>query len=229
MIKVLIIGADPQTGEVIGLSIGRRWPDAKSWVRTTAADGLEMVEQTSPDVVLLYSGLPDMALAEAIRGLRRISNAPLLVLGRQGGETEVVTALQRGADDYVKLPCGTTELMARISCLLRRAGSIVLQEEEKLLLSSSMVLNPATYEVVMGDRRVMLTSTEFRLLNRLLSNSFAAEFHERLENKTKGEQEERSGPLEEYAQYVAEINGRTVQESAEPRQKIEHPPYSEPR
>ena len=228
MIKVLIIGADPQAAEVAGLNIGRRWADAESWVRTTAAEGLELVEQTSPDVVLLYAGLPDMALAEAIRGLRSISNGLLLVLGHQEGETEVVTALQFGADDYVKLPCGTTELMARISCLLRRAGSIVCQQEEELLLSSSMVLNPATYEVVMGDRRVMLTSTEFRLLNRLLSNSFTAAFHNSRKNKTTEEPQDRSGPLEEYAQYIAEINGLTVQESAEQQQEIEHQLHSEP-
>ena len=200
MVKVLIIGADPQTGEVIGLSIGRRWPDAKSWVRTTAADGLEMVEQTSPDVVLLYSSLTDMGLAKAIRELRRISSDLLLVRGHQGGETEIVTTLQFGADAYVKMPCDMTELMARISCLLRRAGSsMVCQEEGKPLLSGSMVLNPTTCEVVMGDRWVMLTPTDFRLLNHLLSKSSAAALHKSLDNKTKGEQEDRSGPLEEYA------------------------------
>ena len=123
MIKVLIIGADPQMGEVVGLSIGRRWPDANVCVRTTGAEGLEMVEETSPDVVLLCSSLPDMGLAKAIRRLRRISSVLLLVLGHQGGETEIVTTLQFGADAYVKLPCDMTELMARISCLLRRAGS----------------------------------------------------------------------------------------------------------
>ena len=200
MIKVLIIGADPQMGEVVGLSIGRRWPDANVSLRTTGAEGLEIVEQTSPDVVLLDSSLPDMGLAKAIRGLRRISSVLLLVLGHQGGETEIVTTLQFGADAYVKSPCDMTELMARISCLLRRAGSdMVCQEEEKPVLSSSMVLNPATYEVVKGDRWVMLNPSEFRLLNHLLSKSSSAALHGSLENRTKGEQEDRSGPLEKYA------------------------------
>ena len=44
MIKVLIIGADPQMGEVVGLNIGRRWPDANVSLRTTGAEGLEIVE-----------------------------------------------------------------------------------------------------------------------------------------------------------------------------------------
>ena len=203
MIKVLFIEANPQAAEAVVLSIGRRWPDAKVCVRTTAADGLELVEQTSPDVVLLHSSLPDMSLAEAIRGLRRISNVPLLALGHQGGETEIVTALQFGADAYVKLPCDMTELTARISCILRRAGSIVCQDEEKPLLSSSMALNPTTYEVVLGDRRVTLTSREYRLLNHLLSNSFTAAFHDSRGNKTKEEQEDSSGLLEKYAHVPA--------------------------
>ena len=228
MIKLLIIGADLQAAEAVCLSIGMRWPDANVWVRTTAAEGLELAEQTSPDVVLLYSGLPDMDLAEAIRGLRRTSNVLLLVLGHQGSETEIVTALQFGADYYVKLPCGMTELMARISCLLRRAGTAVRQEEGKLLPSSSMVLNPATCEVVMGDRRVMLTSTEFRLLNRLLRNSSTAAFHENRENKTMGEPEDSSGALEKYAQFIAEINNLTIQASTELWQDIEQPHHSEP-
>ncbi len=107
--KVVFIGADPQTAEMAGLSLRLRWPDTTPVVATTAAAGLELVEQYSPDVVLLHPTFSDMSLAEAVQELRRFSNVPLLVLGHQGSETEIVTALQLGADDYVRLPCDMTE------------------------------------------------------------------------------------------------------------------------
>ena len=206
MIKVLFIGTDPQTAEVAN-HLRLRWPEAKSLVADGGADGLELLEQTSPDMVLLYSSLPDMALAKAIWGLRGMSNVLLLVLGHPEGEKEIVSALQIGADAYVKLPCDTAELMARISSLLQRAGSPVRQEEKQPILTSSMVLNPATYEVFTGEQWVTLTPAQFRLLNRLLSDAS-------LENKPTAAQDD-------YAKLVAEINGRPFKESVEPQQEIE--------
>ena len=152
---------------------------------------------------------------------RRNSDVPLQVLGHQGSEEEIVTALQIGADAYVKLPCDMSEIMARISCLLRRAGTIVREDDGKSLLSSCILLNPATHEVFTGDQWVMLTPTQFRLLNRLLSDASAAEIQESRDNKTK------AAP-EHYAQVVSEINGRPFKESVEPQLEIEHPLPVEP-
>ena len=112
--KVIFIGADTQTAEIAGLSLRLRWPDAVPQVASTALAGLELVERESPDVVLLHPTFSDMSLAEAVQELRRFSNVPLLVLGHQGSETEIVTALEMGADDYVRLPCDMTEMMARV-------------------------------------------------------------------------------------------------------------------
>ena len=133
-----------------------RWPDAVPQVASTALAGLELVERESPDVVLLHPTFSDMSLAEAVQELRRFSNVPLLVLGHQGSETEIVTALEMGADDYVRLPCDMTEMMARVWALLRRVGAIARQEEERPLRSGDLLVNPITYEVFLGDRRLVL-------------------------------------------------------------------------
>ena len=112
--KAVFIGADAQTAEMAGLSLRLRWPDSTPLIANDADKGLELVEQESPDVVLLHPSFTDMSLSESIRELRRFSNVPLLVLGLSGGEMEVVTALETGADEYVSLPCDLTELMARV-------------------------------------------------------------------------------------------------------------------
>ena len=61
MINALFIGASPQTAEVAS-RIRERWPEAKSLVADGGADGLKLAEQSSPDLVFIYSDLPDMSL-----------------------------------------------------------------------------------------------------------------------------------------------------------------------
>ena len=88
-----------------------------------------MISQESLDVVLLHSSLADRTLTEFIRDMRGLTNVPLLVLSDQGDETELVAALEAGADDYVRLPCDLTEIMIRIWALVRRAGFHAPSEE----------------------------------------------------------------------------------------------------
>ena len=210
--NVVFIGADIQTAEMAGLSLRLRWPDTAPVVATTAAAGLELVEQTSPDVVLLHPTFSDMSLAEAVQELRRFSNVPLLVLGHQGSEMEIVTALQLGADDYVRLPCDMTEMMARVWALLRRVGTIARQEEERPLHSGELLVNPTTYEVFLGDRRVALTSTEFRLLHLLLKNRGIVVSHETLGSTLWGDEADSSGLVKKYVQRVRRKLGDTAQQ-----------------
>ena len=138
--KILFIGADIQTVETVAEYLAQRWPDAKTAHKATVTESLQIIEETSPDAALFYANFPDIeASAAAISQLRRVSDIPLLVLSPQRGEQEVVTALHFGADDYVRLPCGTPELMARVSGLLRRAGSVIRHDAEKPIFKSSLV------------------------------------------------------------------------------------------
>ena len=142
--KVVFIGVDPQTAEMALLSLRLRWPDATPLVATTAAAGLELVEQVLPDVVLLHPSFSDLSLSKAIKELRGFSDVPLLVLGHQGGEMEVFTALELGADDYVRLPCELTEMMARVwlSCGVLRSKPITRGRSLCAAVSCSSTLLP---------------------------------------------------------------------------------------
>ena len=79
-------------------------------------------EAGRPDVILLDLGLPDADGLVLIRRVRREATTPILVLSARDGETDKVTALEGGADDYVTKPFGLPELRARIGALLRRSG-----------------------------------------------------------------------------------------------------------
>ena len=209
--KVVFIDADPQVAEMVGLSIRLRWPGVTPVVATTTSEGLEIVEQASPDVVLLQAGLPDMSLSKALQQLRGFSNVPLLVLGQQGSEAEVVTALEMGADDYVRLPCELTEMMARVWALLRRVAGKTYHEGERPVRSGELFINPATYEVFLGSQQVMLTSTEFRVLYLLVKNRGSVVSHQTLERTLWGEEADSSGLVKKYVQRLRQKLGDTAQ------------------
>ncbi len=160
--KAVFIGAEPQIAEFAGLSLSVRWPGAKPLVAQTAAAGLERVLVDSPDLVLVHPSFSDMPLSDAIQELRRFSNVPLLVLNHQGSETELITALELGADDYVRLPCDPAEMMARIWALLRRSGSNEAPEEESPQRSGQLLFNRSAYEAWQVERQPVMSSTGCR-------------------------------------------------------------------
>ena len=91
--KAAFIGAEVRTAELVTLAVHLRWPDVDPMVAMTAAEGLELVERESPDVVIMHPDFTDMTLSTTIGELRRFTNVPLLILGHQGDEMEVVTSL----------------------------------------------------------------------------------------------------------------------------------------
>ena len=217
--KILFIGTDPETVETVGFQLSQRWPEAKTVQRATVADSLELIGGTSIDVVVLNANFPDIeSSTEAIRELRGISDIPLMVLSPQKGEQEVVSALHFGADYYVNLPCDPGELIARIWSLLRRADSVILPPEGNPVLRSSLVMNPATKEVLIGNRSFKLTPAQFKLLNRLLITPTDLDGG----SETGLLQKAPSGPLEKYARHVADINDRPIQGSATTGPTIDH-------
>jgi DNA-binding response OmpR family regulator len=170
------------------------------------------VERESPDVVLLHPDFNDLTLAKAIQELRRFTNVPLLVLGREGDEMEVVTSLELGADDYVRLPCDLTEIMVRIWALLRRVGVRPAHESEGPLSSGRLLINPATYEVFLEERRVTLTSTEFRLLHLLVKNRGTVVAHQTLERALWGEHVDSSRLVKKHVQRLRRKLGDDARE-----------------
>ncbi|MCH7890102.1 MAG: response regulator transcription factor [Gemmatimonadetes bacterium] len=198
--KVAFIGTEVRTAELVTLAVHLRWPDVNPIVATTAAEGLEMVEREAPDVVVMHPDFTDMTLSSTIGELRGFTNVPLLVLGHEGDEMEVVTSLEVGADDYVRLPCDLTEIMVRIWALLRRVGLRTEPDADGPISSGRLVISPSTYEVFMDDRRVVLTSTEFRLLHLLVKNRGTVVAHQTLERALWGGYMDSSRLVKKYVQ-----------------------------
>jgi two-component system response regulator MprA len=135
----------------------------------TGGELLERVEEEAPDVLIVDVGLPDSDGRDVCQALRsRGVQTPVLFLTALDAVTDRVTAFSAGGDDYVTKPFAFAEVVARLHALLRRAGTNVSAEV------GSLRLDPVAHAAFVGDAKIALTPTEFRLLARLASSPGSA-------------------------------------------------------
>jgi DNA-binding response OmpR family regulator len=132
---------------------------------------LDAVAVREPDLVILDIMLPGIDGLQVCRQLRQRSIVPVLMLTARAEEIDRVLGLEVGADDYLTKPFSMRELTARVRAILRRvemmrAATDSVQEE--VLTVAGLRLDPATHEVILGDRPVELTPKEFALLYQLV-------------------------------------------------------------
>lgn len=164
--KVLVVDDDHQIREAL-----RRGLRSRGYDVLTAGNGetaLDVLAGAAVDVVVLDLGLPGIDGHEVIRRLRSFSDVPVVVLSVRESQTEKVTALDAGADDYVVKPFGMDELLARMRAALRRARP---EETRPKLRFSDLEIDLARQLVRLGHQPVHLTPTEYRLLEALATNS----------------------------------------------------------
>ena len=138
----------------------------------TAASGekaLEKADSERPDLILLDLMLPGIDGLEVTRRLKRndrTRRVPIFMLTAKGGEADVVTGLELGADDYMAKPFSPRILIARIKAVLRRCQRPVMDNNDVIRVNE-LVIHPGRREVRAGDRPVELTYTEFQVLYHL--------------------------------------------------------------
>ena len=119
MLRVLIVEDEPGYLDALEVSLEREGFDL-----TTAADGrrgLEAFRSSHPDILLLDLMLPGMSGLDVLRKVRAESDVPVIVVSAKDSESDVVTALELGADDYLTKPYSIRELLARMRVAVRRA------------------------------------------------------------------------------------------------------------
>ncbi len=127
--------------------------------------GLEAASRFEFDAIILDVMLPYMDGYEVARRLRQQRRqTPILMLTARDAEADVIRGLNLGADDYLTKPFSFEMLLARLRAITRRAP--ILQPEK--LRIGDIVLVPSTHEVSRGRERIILTRTEFNLLEYLM-------------------------------------------------------------
>src|SRR3954451_22587318 len=136
----------------------------------TAGDGLEGVDlcrSFRPDLVVLDLMLPGLDGLGVCREIQRDRRVPVLMLTARDSETDLEIGLAVGGDDYMVKPYSPRELVARVRALLRRASDRSTDTDNERLRIGTLVIDPATREVLYADENLHLTPTEFDLLSRL--------------------------------------------------------------
>ncbi|MBW6494692.1 MAG: winged helix-turn-helix domain-containing protein [Burkholderiaceae bacterium] len=165
---ILIVEDEPDIRRMIGVNLrhhGFRVTDAGD-----AASARVAIASDIPDLIVLDWMLPDVngpAFARELRKRDATGNTPILFLTARAQEQNKLEGFEAGADDYVTKPFSPRELLARISALLRRAGTVSAQDT---LEFGGLRLEPESLRASAGGQQLELSPTEFRLLHCFMRN-----------------------------------------------------------
>ena len=159
--KILVVDDEPQIVKVV-----KAYLEQSGFQVVTAADGstaLTTFQREKPDFMILDLSLPGMDGLDVCRAVRHVSNIPILMLTARVEEADKLVGLELGADDYVVKPFSPREVVARVRTILRRAAAVDLPKPE-LIQVGDLQIDPDQHTVIVSDRQIELTPTEFDIL-----------------------------------------------------------------
>jgi two-component system alkaline phosphatase synthesis response regulator PhoP len=167
---IFIIEDETDIRDVVEYNLSREGYSVDSFSDGEA--GLHAIQKQTPDLVLLDLMLPGLDGIEICRQLKqdqRTSGIPIIMITAKSEESDVVLGLGMGADDYVSKPFSPRELVARVAAVLRRLQFKTEAPGTGRIERHGMIIDPQQHDVLIGDKRIQLTATEFKLLHFLAS------------------------------------------------------------
>ncbi|NOX24184.1 MAG: response regulator transcription factor [Actinobacteria bacterium] len=168
MLRILIVEDEPSYREALAVALGAEGFRVET--AATGREGVSLFRAEHPDIVLLDLMLPELSGLDVLRAIRGESDVPVIVVSAKDSESDVVSALELGADDYLRKPYSIRELVARIRVSSRRSQAGDVGDDEPLVFGNA-VLDPGTYEVRIGSVAIDLPRKEFALLRQLMERS----------------------------------------------------------
>ncbi len=165
--NILAVEDDEDILELLKYNLGKE--GYRVTAVTTVEEGLRLARSAAPDLILLDLMLPGVDGLEVCRSLKmdpKTRLASIIMLTAKGEESDIITGLELGAEDYITKPFSTRILLARVRAVLRRRRTEP-PGAEALLKIHDLVIDPDRHEVLVQGQPVELTATEFRLLHLL--------------------------------------------------------------
>jgi len=169
---IVVVEDEPDILEILSYNLKR-----EGFAVSCAADGVQglaLIKQGLPDLVLLDLMLPGMDGLDICRALKSsevTAHIPIIMISAKGEESDVVLGLGIGADDYVPKPFSPKELIARVQAVLRRsAGALTserAQQRSAAISVNGLLIDIDKHQVSFMGQAVKLTATQFRLLHHL--------------------------------------------------------------
>jgi len=139
----------------------------------TGEDGLKLLKSKKVDCILLdimLPGIDGLKVLKKIKEIEQCKNIPVIMTTAKGEESDIVTGLELGADDYVIKPYSPKVLIARIRAGLRRQEEGGSSSSVTVWQQGNLKLDAARHQAFNGDKQLDLFATEFALLKHFLSN-----------------------------------------------------------
>ncbi len=168
MEKILVVDDEPDLCEILKFNL-----ENSGYEVDTANSGEEALSKNlgTYNLFLLDVMMDDMSgftLASRLRKLPQAAHTPIVFITAKGGENDVLTGFNVGADDYIHKPFRISEVIARVKAILRRRVMIAPVSDAENLVVGTLSLNPDTKRATLNGEDISLTKKEFEVLYLLL-------------------------------------------------------------
>ncbi|MEA1968188.1 MAG: response regulator transcription factor [Thermodesulfobacteriota bacterium] len=164
--KILIVDDEEDIIELVKYNLEKEGYETLSAL--SGEEALKIAMKSQPDLMvldLMLPGIDGLEVTQKIRADNEINQMPIVMLSAKGEESDIVTGLELGANDYISKPFSPRELVARIRAIFRRRRKIVNQEQARLTREGDMVIDHNRHMVKISDKHLDLTFSEFQLLS----------------------------------------------------------------
>lgn len=210
---ILVVDDDPKIVKLLKIELTTQGFTVLTADRGAAA--LESVERQRPDLVILDIIMPGMDGLEVLARLRESSGVPVILLTAKGTDSDKIQGLQLGADDYLPKPFNPEELTGRVRAVLRRSQARELPVTGNQLVCGDITIDLARRTVMVKGRAVVLSRTEWQLLQQLCANAGRVMLHEDLLSRTWGP--EYRDDVQYLRVWISRLRQKLEQNPAEPQ------------
>ena len=165
--KILIVEDEDDIADMIDYNLTKE--GYKTKIIKNGDQVLAYVKKNTPSLIVLDIMLPGIDGLEVCKQIKRqesLENISIIMLSAKTQEMDKVLGLELGADDYLSKPFSPRELIARIKAILRRQKS---ESKGELLSAGKITIDISRHKVLVGGKKIDLTTTEFKLLVLLIN------------------------------------------------------------
>ncbi|HNT28275.1 MAG TPA: response regulator transcription factor [bacterium] len=163
--RILVVDDEQDILELIRYNLSREGYQIDAV--TSGEEAIKIARDRHPDLIILdlmLPGIDGLDVCRLLKGETRTAHIPIIMLTAKGEDSDVVTGLELGAEDYMTKPFSPKVLIARVRNILRRKTRTAEEKEVKMVIIEDMKIDPSKHKVTIGKEDIDLTATEFALL-----------------------------------------------------------------
>lgn len=165
---VLIIDDDPVSRNLLGYLFSSN--NFSTYAVPDGTKALESIKKSTPDIIILDLGLPDIEGLKLLKTIRNKTDNPVLVVSARTSDADKVAAFENGADDYITKPFSSAELIARVKNAIRHTSNLYAGRQSRFS-SGEMSVDYQKKKVYINGKNIHLTKNEFSIVALLSENA----------------------------------------------------------